>query len=77
MWGVELMFIAICDGTADAVYACSEREDDAKFLLWTRVKAYLKDRNAPETQDYTLERLEEFFGCVVVKVENNAVGFLR
>ena len=77
MWGVELMFIAICDGTADAIYACAECENDAKFLLWARVKAYLRDRNALETQNYSYDRLEEFFGCVVVKVENNAGGFLR
>jgi hypothetical protein len=70
------MFIAICNVYRE-IYACAETEDDAKFLLFTRVHLYLKDRNAPETQDYTHERLEEFFGCVVVKVENNAGGFLR
>jgi hypothetical protein len=77
MWGFQLMFIAICEGTSDEIYACSEREDDAKFLLFTRVKLYLKDRNAPRTQDFTLEQLEEYFGCVVVKVENNGGGFLK
>ena len=71
------MFIAICDGTADSIYACAECEDDAKFLLWARVKAYLTAKKAPETQNYSYDRLEEYFGCVVLKVENNAGGFLR
>jgi len=71
------MYIAICDGTADSIYSFGKTKEFAKELLWIRVKTYLQHRNAPETQDYTLEQLDEYFGSGVVKVKEGETGFLR
>lgn len=69
-------FIAICEGTADSIWASGETEQQAKSRLWVRVHNYLVLRKAPETSTYNREKLEDYFGCVVLDLSENG-GFLK
>ena len=70
------MFIAICDGTAHEIYATAETEKEAKLNLWGLVSDFLKNAQAP-TAGMNFEKLENYFGCIVINTTEKPFGFLR
>jgi hypothetical protein len=71
------MFIAICDGTAHEIYATAETEEEAKSILWGLVSDFLKNAQAPQTQEMNSEELENYFGCIVINTTEKPFGFLN
>ena len=71
------MIIAICDGTAETIYATAPTEDEAKATLWELVHQFLYKSNAVETAYYSATELDNYFGCVVIDTEKNPSGSLR
>jgi hypothetical protein len=55
-------WVAICDGTHDAIFGYGKTKKQAKTNMWNFVHKYLVEREAPETQGYTHKQLEEYFG---------------
>jgi hypothetical protein len=71
-----MRYVAICDGLADPIWAAGESEGEACASLWERVSQYLKDRQAPETSEMTVQELADYFGAVVIDLSKQS-GFLR
>jgi hypothetical protein len=69
------MFIAICDGTAQEVYATAQTEEEAKSILWGLVSDFLKKAQAPK--EMTNEELENYFGCTIINTTEKPFGFIR
>ena len=70
------MFIAICDGTAREMYATAQTEEEAKSILWGLVSDFLKNAQAP-TAGMNFEKLENYFGCIVINTTEKPFGFIR
>jgi hypothetical protein len=70
------MFIAICDGTAHEIYATAQTEEEAKSILWGLVSDFLKNAQAP-TAGMNFEKLEDYFGCIVINTTEKPFGFVR
>lgn len=70
------MFIAICDGTAQEMYATAQTEEEAKSILCGLVSSFLKRAQAP-TAEMNHEELEEFFGFIIIDTTKKPFGFIR
>jgi hypothetical protein len=70
------MFIAICDGTAQEIYATGKTEEEAKLILWGLVSSFLKRAQAP-TADMNDKQLEDYFGCTVINTTEKPFGFIK
>ena len=68
------MILAICDGTRYEIYATGKTEEEAKSILWGLVRDYLKGR---DWADMDHKELEEYFGCVIINLEEKPHGFLK
>lgn len=71
------MFLALCDGTYEEMYAVADTEKEAVRLLFTEVKNYLIARQAPETSEMSIHELEDYFGYVVIPIKSGEAGFVR
>jgi hypothetical protein len=72
----EQMFIAICDGTAQEIYATAQTEEETKTILWGLVSDFLKKAEAP-TAEMNREELENYFGCTIINTTEKPFGFVR
>jgi hypothetical protein len=70
------MFIAICDGIAQEVYATAQTEEETKSILWGLVSDFLKKAQAL-TAEMTNEELEDYFGCTIINTTEKPFGFIR
>jgi len=70
------MFIAICDGTAQEIYATAQTEEEAKSILWGLVSDFLQKAEAP-TAEMNNEELEDFFGFIMIDTTEKPFGFIR
>jgi hypothetical protein len=74
--GGQKMFVAICDGTAQEMYATGKTEEEAKLILWGLVSSFLKKAQAPTAQMNDKE-LEDYFGCTIINTTEKPFGFIR
>lgn len=66
------MFVAICLGTFDSIWAAGDTEQEARAHLWEKVHEYLVDRQAPHTSELSAEELENYFGAWVIDTSKRA-----